>query len=154
MLCLIQEYDSNSFFCRKTYNYFGKKTDSEVIQTYAWIQTHLEEDISVSIPKNEVYQDYSAYCEANSFEKLCVADFGKAMKQIFPKVKPRRLGQRGNSRYCYSGMRKRTQLETPELPILDTSEFDSQSNSTSALCQPNNGCSTSSVTTTTKDTGK
>ena len=101
---------------------FGKKADSEVIQTYAWIQSHLEEDISVSIPKHEVYEEYRSYCEANHFEKLCVADFGKAMKHIFPQVKPRRLGQRGNSKYCYSGLRKKIILTAPELPALETSD--------------------------------
>lgn len=40
------------------------------------------------------------------------------MKQIFPKIKPRRLGQRGNSRYCYSGLRKKVSFERPELPDL------------------------------------
>lgn len=102
---------------------FGKKADTEVIQTYTWIQSHLEEDISVSIPKHEVYDEYRAYCDANKFEKLCVADFGKAMKHIFPQVKPRRLGQRGNSKYCYSGLRKKILVDAPELPVLDTSEY-------------------------------
>ncbi|XP_074599241.1 uncharacterized protein LOC141853705 isoform X2 [Brevipalpus obovatus] len=40
------------------------------------------------------------------------------MKHIFPKVKPRRLGQRGNSRYCYSGLRKKVSLTAPSLPDL------------------------------------
>lgn len=40
------------------------------------------------------------------------------MKQIFPNIKPRRLGQRGNSRYCYSGLRKKVNFERPELPDL------------------------------------
>lgn len=116
---------------RKTvFNPFGKKTDAEVIQTYTWIQSHLEEDISVSIPKHEVYEDYKAFCEANKFEKLCVADFGKAMKHIFPHVKPRRLGQRGNSKYCYSGLRKKILVDSPELPILDTSEYKFNLNET------------------------
>ena len=94
-----------------------------MLLTYSWIRSHLEEDITVSIPKHEVYEEYRAYCEANRFDKLCIADFGKAMKHIFPQVKPRRLGQRGNSKYCYSGLRKKTLVETPELPALDTSEY-------------------------------
>lgn len=104
---------------RKGGNPFGKKADVEVSQTYTWIQSHLEEDSSVSLPKHEVYEEYKAFCEANKFEPLCVADFGKAMKHVFPKVKPRRLGQRGNSKYCYSGLRKKLKLECPELPDLD-----------------------------------
>lgn len=31
---------------------------------------------------------------------LNTADFGKVMKRAFPNVKPRRLGQRGQSRYA------------------------------------------------------
>lgn len=40
------------------------------------------------------------------------------MKQIFPSIRPRRLGTRGNSRYCYAAMRKTTKLECPHLPDL------------------------------------
>lgn len=97
----------------------GKKADVEMSQTYAWIQTHLEEDVTVSLPKQEVYEDYRSFCVGSKFEPMCVADFGKAMKHIFPGVKPRRLGQRGNSKYCYSGLKKRVHVETPELPPMD-----------------------------------
>lgn len=102
-------------------NPFGKKADIEVAQTYTWIQSHLEEDPNVSLPKHEVYDEYRCFCQSNQFEPLCVADFGKAMKHIFPKVKPRRLGQRGNSRYCYSGLRKKMILPAPSLPDLSES---------------------------------
>lgn len=49
---------------------------------------------------------------------LSTADFGKVMKQVYPKVRPRRLGTRGNSKYCYAGLRKRVKLEAPILPDL------------------------------------
>lgn len=42
---------------------------------------------------------YRQYCENHSLVPLCNADFGKLMKTVFPNVKPRRLGQRGQSRY-------------------------------------------------------
>jgi len=38
------------------------------------------------------------------------------MKHAFPFIKPRRLGQRGNSRYCYSGLRKKYKIESPTVP--------------------------------------
>lgn len=38
------------------------------------------------------------------------------MKQVFPDIRPRRLGTRGNSRYCYAAMRKATKLDPPKLP--------------------------------------
>lgn len=52
----------------------------------------------------------------NSMKPLSTADFGKVMKQVYPRVRPRRLGTRGNSRYCYAGMRKRVKLDPPALP--------------------------------------
>lgn len=51
---------------------------------------------------------------------LSTADFGKVMKQVYPRVRPRRLGTRGNSRYCYAGMRKRIKLDPPTLPSAAT----------------------------------
>ncbi|ROT85378.1 DNA-binding protein RFX7 [Penaeus vannamei] len=41
------------------------------------------------------------------------------MKQVFPGVRPRRLGQRGASKYCYSGLRKKWALDPPSLPDLN-----------------------------------
>lgn len=49
------------------------------------------------------------------------------MKQIFPSIRPRRLGTRGNSRYCYAAMRKTTKLECPQLPNLRAAQNDSSS---------------------------
>ena len=56
------------------------------------------------------------YCNANSLKPLSTADFGKVMKQVYPQVRPRRLGTRGNSRYCYAGLKKRLKLEEPSTP--------------------------------------
>lgn len=43
------------------------------------------------------------------------------MKQVFPNIRPRRLGTRGNSRYCYAAMRKATKLDCPMLPEIGSS---------------------------------
>lgn len=61
---------------------------------------------------------FRTYCELNNIKNLSTADFGKVMKQVYPKVRPRRLGTRGNSQYCYSGLRKRIKLSAPSLPDL------------------------------------
>ena len=103
----------------------GKKAEVEVAQTYSWIRTHLIEDHGFSLAKQEVYDDYRAFCLASKMDPLCVADFGKAMKQVFPGVKPRRLGQRGNSKYCYAGLKKRFEIETPQLKPLELSDENS-----------------------------
>jgi RFX DNA-binding domain len=42
------------------------------------------------------------------------------MKQVFPDIRPRRLGTRGHSRYCYAAMRKATKLTPPHLPDLSS----------------------------------
>ncbi|XP_034660658.1 uncharacterized protein LOC117896439 [Drosophila subobscura] len=97
-------------------------TRSEINHTINWVRSHLEHDAQVSIPKQDVYNDYIAYCERLSIKPLSTADFGKVMKQVFPGVRPRRLGTRGNSRYCYAAMRKTTKLTPPQLPTLCKSE--------------------------------
>ncbi|KAG9509299.1 DNA-binding protein RFX5 [Fragariocoptes setiger] len=116
---------------------FSKKADREITQTYTWILSHLEEDSNVSLPKQEVYDEYRAFCIDHNLEPLCVADFGKAMKHAFPKVKPRRLGQRGNSRYCYSGLRKKFRVHPPTLP--DISEASSLSSFGNNAADSSNG---------------
>ncbi|XP_055923785.1 uncharacterized protein LOC129954119 [Eupeodes corollae] len=93
-------------------------TRSEINHTINWVRSHLEHDPKVSIPKQDVYNDYLAYCERLDIKPLSTADFGKVMKQVFPEIRPRRLGTRGHSRYCYAAMRKTTKLIPPQLPIL------------------------------------
>ena len=56
------------------------------------------------------------YCNVNNLKALSTADFGKVMKQVYPQVRPRRLGTRGNSRYCYAGLKKKVKLEEPLMP--------------------------------------
>ncbi|RLU23742.1 hypothetical protein DMN91_003948 [Ooceraea biroi] len=99
----------------------------EIHQTIMWIKTHLEEDPDVSLPKQEVYDEYNMYCLRNSMKPLSTADFGKVMKQVYPRVRPRRLGTRGNSRYCYAGMRKRIKLDPPTLPKISGSQTEEHS---------------------------
>ncbi|XP_053956424.1 uncharacterized protein LOC128862042 [Anastrepha ludens] len=95
-------------------------TRSEINHTINWVRSHLEHDPKVSIPKQDVYNDYIAYCDRLDIKPLSTADFGKVMKQVFPGIRPRRLGTRGHSRYCYAAMRKTTKLDAPQLPLLDT----------------------------------
>ncbi|KAG8440447.1 hypothetical protein GDO86_006265 [Hymenochirus boettgeri] len=44
------------------------------------------------------------------------------MKNVFPNMKARRLGTRGKSKYCYSGLRKKAFVHMPSLPNLDFSK--------------------------------
>ncbi|KAH8850005.1 DNA-binding protein RFX7 [Schistosoma japonicum] len=56
----------------------------EQSQAYTWIMSHLEEDPSTCLRKDEVYDDYRAYCEKHHMKTLNTADFGKVMKRAFP----------------------------------------------------------------------
>ncbi|XP_063707925.1 uncharacterized protein LOC134836674 [Culicoides brevitarsis] len=104
---------------RQSQNPLGQR--SEINHTINWVKSHLEHDDNVSIPKQDVYDDYTAYCTRVNIKPLSTADFGKVMKQVFPNIRPRRLGTRGNSRYCYAAMRKATKLECPMLPEIGSS---------------------------------
>ncbi|XP_014681301.1 PREDICTED: DNA-binding protein Rfx5-like, partial [Priapulus caudatus] len=81
-----------------------------------WIRSHLEEDPGVSIPKHEVYDNYKLYCDTHKLKAVSQADFGKIIKSVLPNIKPRRLGNRGNSKYCYAGLRKTIDMKVPSLP--------------------------------------
>ncbi|XP_071942707.1 uncharacterized protein [Antedon mediterranea] len=84
-----------------------------------WIRTHLEESVETSLSKQDIYDDYRNFCEMSNYQILSAADFGKHVKQVFPNIKVRRLGTRGNSKYCYSGINKKTEVRPPSLPNLD-----------------------------------
>ncbi|EDO41435.1 predicted protein, partial [Nematostella vectensis] len=105
-------------------------TRAEQTQAFHWIRCHLEEcDNSSTLPKHEVYDEYKAYCESMSASRtLSAPDFGKIIKCVFPRVKARRLGTRGNSKYCYSGIQRKKNVKPPTLPSLQIPANGGQGN--------------------------
>nr|XP_057944445.1 DNA-binding protein RFX7-like isoform X1 [Doryrhamphus excisus] len=105
----------------------GDKSDQSAVSSsrtqqmhaFNWIRNHLEEYPETSLPKQEVYDEYKSFCDNLNYHPLSAADFGKMMKNVFPNMKARRLGMRGKSKYCYSGLRKRPFVQIPSLPSLD-----------------------------------
>ncbi|XP_046696820.1 DNA-binding protein RFX7 isoform X1 [Silurus meridionalis] len=89
------------------------------MHAFSWIRNHLEEHTDTSLPKQEVFDEYKSYCDNLGYHALSAADFGKIMKNVFPNMKARRLGMRGKSKYCYSGLRKKPFIHMPSLPNLD-----------------------------------
>jgi hypothetical protein len=69
--------------------------------------------------------NFRSFCGKINIKPLSTADFGKVMKQVFPDIRPRRLGTRGHSRYCYAAMRKATKLTSPHLPDLTITRSES-----------------------------
>ncbi|XP_033478965.2 DNA-binding protein RFX7-like [Epinephelus lanceolatus] len=92
---------------------------TQQMHAFNWIHHHLEEYPETSLPKQEVYDEYKSFCDNLNYHPLSAADFGKMMKNVFPNMKARRLGMRGKSKYCYSGLRKRPFVHMPSLPTLD-----------------------------------
>ncbi|XP_062278351.1 DNA-binding protein RFX7-like [Scomber scombrus] len=92
---------------------------TQQVHAFNWIRNHLEEYPETSLPKQEVYDEYKSFCDNLNYHPLSAADFGKMMKNVFPNMKARRLGMRGKSKYCYSGLRKRPFVHMPSLPSLD-----------------------------------
>ncbi|XP_041837452.1 DNA-binding protein RFX7-like isoform X2 [Melanotaenia boesemani] len=97
---------------------------TQQMHAFSWIRDHLEEYPETSLPKQEVYDEYKSFCDNLNYHPLSAADFGKMMKNVFPNMKARRLGMRGKSKYCYSGLRKRPYVHMPSLPTLDLHKTD------------------------------
>nr|XP_061808818.1 DNA-binding protein RFX5-like [Nerophis lumbriciformis] len=91
----------------------------EQLLTCNWIRSHLEEHSDTCLLKQDVYETYKRYCDNLQQRPLSAANFGKVIRDIFPNIKARRLGGRGQSKYCYSGIRRKTVLNMPLLPKLD-----------------------------------
>ncbi|XP_062865329.1 DNA-binding protein RFX7-like isoform X2 [Trichomycterus rosablanca] len=91
----------------------------EQLPTYSWIRSHLEEHADSCLPKEEIYETYRKHCEDTNLETLSTAKFGKVIREVFPGIVARRLGGRGQSRYYYSGIRRRTVLNMALSPRLE-----------------------------------
>ncbi|XP_006900163.1 PREDICTED: DNA-binding protein RFX5 [Elephantulus edwardii] len=95
-------------------------SNEEYMYACRWIRNHLEEHTDTCLPKQSVYDAYRKYCESLACcRPLSTANFGKIIREIFPDIKARRLGGRGQSKYCYSGIRRKTLVSMPPLPGLD-----------------------------------
>uniref|UniRef100_A0A3B4FDP0 Regulatory factor X, 5 n=1 Tax=Pundamilia nyererei TaxID=303518 RepID=A0A3B4FDP0_9CICH len=94
---------------------------ADQLHTCNWIRSHLEEHSDTCLPKQDVYETYK-YCENLQQRPLSAANFGKIIRDIFPNIKARRLGGRGQSKYPFRlkvGIRRKTVLNMPLLPNLD-----------------------------------
>ncbi|BFZ11582.1 hypothetical protein BsWGS_14621 [Bradybaena similaris] len=78
----------------------------------SWIKAHYMEDKEMFVPKQDVYEQYRQHCESAGNNPMSSGDFGKVMKLVFPHVHHRRLGQRGQSKYFYKGLKKREEFDT------------------------------------------
>uniref|UniRef100_A0A8D2PGA8 Regulatory factor X5 n=1 Tax=Zosterops lateralis melanops TaxID=1220523 RepID=A0A8D2PGA8_ZOSLA len=88
---------------------------AEHMHACSWIRNHLEEHGDTCLPKQDVYDAYKRYCDNLGCRPLSTANFGKIIREIFPNIKARRLGGRGQSKYPSL----KTVVSLPPLPSLD-----------------------------------
>ena len=86
-----------------------------------------------------MYDEYRAYCESESLHRVLSApDFGKIVKCIYPDVKARRLGTRGNSKYCYNGLRRKVVGEKQDTIDSNNNSNNSDTNNINDETKDNN----------------
>ncbi|KAJ3396830.1 hypothetical protein HDU92_001664 [Lobulomyces angularis] len=108
-------------------------------------------DHSESVIRTELYQHYTDYCSENNFKPINVFAFGKKVTEIFPEIKVRRLGKRGDQKYHYAGLAKKTKLNNqsesskqpkklrttevnPVINAIDFSDVNVSGNQNSSVC--------------------
>ncbi|CAK7267003.1 hypothetical protein SEPCBS119000_002317 [Sporothrix epigloea] len=82
-----------------------------------------------SVPRGRVYANYASRCATERITVLNPASFGKLVRVLFPGLKTRRLGVRGESKYHYVNFTlvedEPDAQDSPrlQLPLLDTINF-------------------------------
>ena len=76
-------------------------------KTVSWLMTNFEtrEDMDSSIPRFTMYYFYYRHCQHDRIEPINAASYGKLLKSVFPTIRTRRLGHRGQSKYHYYGIK-------------------------------------------------
>ncbi|XP_078514160.1 DNA-binding protein RFX8 isoform X2 [Lissotriton helveticus] len=74
---------------------------STVVQ---WLVENFHVSEGCSVPRCLMYEVYTETCGQTSVTKVNPATFGKLVRIVFPDLKTRRLGTRGNARYHYDGI--------------------------------------------------
>jgi hypothetical protein len=79
--------------------------------TVVWLHEHFEPADGMSLGRERLYAHYKDHCALRRFEPVNQASFGKLIRSIFPNLKTRRLGTRGNSKYHYDGIRVKVAVQ-------------------------------------------
>ncbi|KAK3326249.1 putative specific transcriptional repressor protein [Apodospora peruviana] len=89
-----------------------------------------------SVPRGRVYANYASKCATERVTVLNPASFGKLVRVLFPGLKTRRLGVRGESKYHYVNFtlteeqpEQREAPNHPRVPLTETTSFSQNFNS-------------------------
>ncbi|KAJ2896736.1 hypothetical protein MKZ38_005264 [Zalerion maritima] len=92
-----------------------------------------------SVPRGRVYANYANKCANERITVLNPASFGKLVRVLFPGLKTRRLGVRGESKYHYvkfmlleDQVAEKEAASQPTMPIPDSNSFSQSFNSAPA----------------------
>lgn len=83
-----------------------------------------------------MYEHYQASCITNHLTPVNSATFGKLLRNVFPDLKTRRLGTRGQSKYHYCGIRVRTSQDPEPVPIAELIQEHAASSGSSKRRNP------------------
>ena len=72
----------------------------------SWLMRNCEVSNGAT-PRNRVYARYVGLCASEKLKPLNPASFGKLVRAVYPDIKTRRLGVRGQSKYHYCGIKLR-----------------------------------------------
>ena len=84
----------------------------------SWLMRNCEVSTGAT-PRNRVYARYVSLCAMERLKPLNPASFGKLVRAVYPDIKTRRLGVRGQSKYHYCGIKLRD--DDPNAPTPDIS---------------------------------
>ncbi|KAL0084792.1 RFX DNA-binding domain-containing protein [Phycomyces blakesleeanus] len=77
-----------------------------------WVKSNYEYEHEHNVPRSGMYDHYKNQCDSQGIEPVNSATFGKLIRTVFPGIKTRRLGTRGQSKYHYCNIRLRTDRHT------------------------------------------
>lgn len=82
----------------------NKNAEQRALHACEWLTSIYEPQENVSMPRSVLYDHYLEASAVTGHEPVNSATFGKLLRAVFPTLRTRRLGTRGNSKYHYYGI--------------------------------------------------
>ncbi|CCE62047.1 hypothetical protein TPHA_0B03750 [Tetrapisispora phaffii CBS 4417] len=82
------------------------------VYAFIWLMQNCVSDETSFVPRGRIFSQYASSCVHNSLKPLSQASLGKLIRSVFPNLKTRRLGMRGQSKYHYCGLKLANDTQT------------------------------------------
>ena len=102
--------DEDDQDCSGSLSFGSTSADLRAAIVSNWLTDHYEPHNNISLPRSVLYDHYLEFCQSQGTEPVNSATFGKIIRAVFPTLRTRRLGTRGNSKYHYFGIGLKTDL--------------------------------------------